>query len=89
MCIRDRIHGEHNPLFPGLQPEPIGDNLNDLREAVTSGGYSVGIAVDGDADRVTAVDDTGRFISSHMVLALLLKHLVEVRHWSGDVVKTV
>jgi len=84
-----QIHGEHNPLFPGLQPEPIGDNLNDLREAVTSGGYSVGIAVDGDADRVTAVDATGRFISSHMVLALLLKHLVEVRKWTGDVVKTV
>ncbi len=83
------IHNVHNPLFPGLLPEPIGANLNDLREAVTGGGYSVGIAVDGDADRVTAIDATGRFISSHMVLALLLKHLVEVRKWTGDVVKTV
>ncbi len=85
----DQIHAEHNPIFPGLFPEPIGENLNDLREAVTTGGYSVGIAVDGDADRVTAVDATGRFISSHMVFALLLKHLVEVRKWTGDVVKTV
>lgn len=84
-----QIHGEHNPLFPGLLPEPIGDNLNDLRAAVTGGGYDVGIAVDGDADRVTAIDRTGRFISSHMVLALLLRHLVEVRGWTGDVVKTV
>ena len=84
-----QIHGEHNPLFPGLMPEPIGDNLNDLREAVVGGGYHVGIAVDGDADRVTAVDATGRFISSHMVFALLLKHLVEVRKWTGAVVKTV
>jgi phosphomannomutase len=84
-----QIHGEHNPLFPGLQPEPIGDNLDDLRAAVTGGGYHVGIAVDGDADRVTAIDATGRFISSHMVLALLLKHLVEFRKWTGDVVKTV
>ncbi|PKQ28058.1 MAG: hypothetical protein CVT63_04660 [Candidatus Anoxymicrobium japonicum] len=84
-----QIHGMHNPLFPGLMPEPIGDNLNDLRDAVTGGGYHVGIAVDGDADRVTAIDATGRFISSHMVLALLLKHLVEIRKWSGDVVKTV
>lgn len=84
-----QIHGEYNPLFPGLLPEPIGDNLNDLREAVTGGGYHVGIAVDGDADRVTAIDATGRFISSHMVFALLLKHLVEVRRWTGAVVKTV
>ncbi|MBU4194161.1 MAG: phosphoglucomutase/phosphomannomutase family protein [Actinobacteria bacterium] len=83
------IHGVHNPLFPGLQPEPIGDNLNGLREVVLGGDYHVGIAVDGDADRVTAIDATGRFISSHMVFALLLKHLVEVRGWSGNVVKTV
>jgi phosphomannomutase len=83
------IYGVHNPLFPGLQPEPIGDNLNELREAVTGGGNQVGIAVDGDADRVTAVDATGRFISSHMVFALLLEHLIQVRGWSGNVVKTV
>lgn len=85
----DQIHGVHNPLFPGLQPEPIGDNLNELREAVVAGKYQVGIAVDGDADRVTAIDATGRFISSHMVFALLLKHLIEVRGWTGNVVKTV
>lgn len=84
-----QIHGVHNPLFPGLMPEPIGANLDELREAVVAGGYHVGIAVDGDADRVTAIDATGRFISSHMVFALLLKHLVEVRGWSGGVVKTV
>lgn len=85
----DEIHNVHNPLFPGLQPEPIGSNLDDLKAAITGGGYEVGIAVDGDADRVTAVDATGRFISSHMVFALLLRHLIEVRGWSGDVVKTV
>jgi phosphomannomutase len=84
-----QIHGQHNPLFPGLFPEPIGDNLNELKEAVVGGGYQVGIAVDGDADRVTAINEDGRFISSHMVFALLLKHLVEVRGWTGDVVKTV
>lgn len=85
----DEIHAVHNPLFPGLHPEPIGRNLDDLKKAVVEGGYQVGIAVDGDADRVTAVDATGRFISSHMVLALLLQHLKEDRDWSGDVVKTV
>lgn len=85
----DEIHADHNPLFPGLFPEPIGANLDDLRKAVVAGGYSVGVAVDGDADRVTAIDASGRFISSHMVFALLLKHLVEVRGWTGDVVKTV
>lgn len=85
----DEIHNVHNPLFPGLQPEPIGSNLHELIEEVTKGGYHVGIAVDGDADRVTAIDASGRFISSHMVFALLLKHLVEVRGQSGEVVKTV
>lgn len=85
----DQIHGVHNPLFPGLFPEPIGSHLDDLRRAVVEGEYQVGIAVDGDADRVTAIDATGRFISSHMVLALLLRHLKEVRGWSGDAVKTV
>ncbi|MBN2168360.1 MAG: phosphoglucomutase/phosphomannomutase family protein [Actinobacteria bacterium] len=85
----DEIHAVHNPLFPGLYPEPIGRNLDDLRKTVVEGGYHVGIAVDGDADRVTAIDATGRFISSHMVLALLLQHLKEDRGWSGDVVKTV
>ncbi|MDD5448963.1 MAG: phosphoglucomutase/phosphomannomutase family protein, partial [Actinomycetota bacterium] len=85
----DEIHNVHNPLFPGLQPEPIGSNLRELREEVTKGGYHVGIAVDGDADRVTAIDASGRFISSHMVFALLLKHLVEVRGQRGEVVKTV
>lgn len=85
----EQIHAVHNPLFPGLQPEPIGDNLDELTRAVVAGGFSVGIAVDGDADRVTAVDATGRWISSHMVLALMLKHLVEFRKWTGDVVKTV
>jgi len=85
----DEIHGVHNPLFPGLLPEPIGENLNELRREVVKGKYHVGIAVDGDADRVTAIDASGMFISSHMVFALLLKHLIEQRGWSGNVVKTV
>ncbi|MDD5747675.1 MAG: phosphoglucomutase/phosphomannomutase family protein [Actinomycetota bacterium] len=85
----EEIHGVHNPLFPGLQPEPIGSNLNDLREAVVRRGCHAGIAVDGDADRVTAIDASGMFISSHMVFALLLKHLIEQRGWTGNVVKTV
>lgn len=83
------LHCEHNPRFPGIRPEPIEENLTGLRSAVISGRYDVGIALDGDADRVGAIDACGEFINSHMIFALILKHLVEVRGMTGDVVKSV
>ena len=58
------IHGERNPAFPGMrQPEPISHNLSELREAVVRYGYNVGLATDGDADRVGGVDERGRFLT--------------------------
>jgi len=56
---------------------------------LASGRYSVGLALDGDADRIGAVDERGDFFSSHAIFTLLLKHLVERKHLSGGVVKTV
>ena len=82
------IHGEHNPLFPGMNPEPIEPHVEDLRRAVTEGGYDAGFATDGDADRIGAIDRGGAFIDSHKIFSILLKHLAEDLGLRGEVVKT-
>ena len=82
------IHSEHNPLFPGLNPEPIEPHVAGLRQAVTEGNFDAGFATDGDADRIGAIDRTGEFIDSHKIFCILLKHLVEDRGLRGEVVKT-
>lgn len=85
----DEIHAESNPSFGGRPPEPIGENLQELCGLLASGRYRVGLALDGDADRIGAVDERGEFFSSHAIFTLLLKHLVERKGLSGGVVKTV
>jgi phosphomannomutase len=82
------IHGEHNPLFPGMNPEPIEPHVEQLRQAVVQGGYDAGLATDGDADRVGAVDRNGAFIDSHKIFSILLKHLAEDLGLRGEVVKS-
>jgi phosphomannomutase len=82
------IHAEHNPLFPGLNPEPIEPHTSGLRQAVLDGGYDAGLATDGDADRVGAIDRDGAFIDSHKIFSILLKHLAEDLKLQGEVVKT-
>ncbi len=82
------IHGEQNPLFPGLNPEPIEPHVGELRRAVLDGGYDAGFASDGDADRLGAIDRSGSFIDSHKIFSILLKHLVEDLKLRGEVVKT-
>jgi alpha-D-glucose phosphate-specific phosphoglucomutase len=83
------IHAECNPSFDHIQPEPIAKNLTELMELVSHKGVDVGLATDGDADRIGAVDEQGRFVDSHHIYALILKHLVESRGMKGDVVKTL
>jgi alpha-D-glucose phosphate-specific phosphoglucomutase len=85
----DEIHGEMNPGFGGLHPEPIGRHLSSLLEAVGSGIWDLGLATDGDADRIGAVAPSGRFVDPHCIFALTLRYLVEQRGWRGAVVKTV
>jgi len=82
------IHGEHNPLFPGMNPEPIEPHVEQLRQAVVEGNYDAGLATDGDADRVGAMDRTGTFIDSHKIFSILLKHLAEDLGLRGEVVKS-
>jgi phosphomannomutase len=84
----DQIHGEFNPSFGGTNPEPIEKNLGELAQRVSSGGYHIGIATDGDADRVGAVDERGEYIDPHRIFCLLLKYLAEFKGWRGEVAKS-
>ena len=85
----DEIHGEMNPGFGGLHPEPIARHLGPLMEALGRGIWDLGLATDGDADRIGAVARSGRFVDPHCIFALTLRYLVEQRGWRGAVVKTV
>lgn len=83
------IHGEHNPMFPGINPEPIDPHLADLSKAVVESRSDAGFATDGDADRIGAADAQGNTVDSHKVFSILLRHLAAERGEKGEVVKTV
>ena len=85
----EEICRERNPVFGGLNPEPIAQNLGPLKDAVLSSRADVGVAIDGDADRVGAMDADGNFVDSHRIFALVLRHLYEDKGLRGSVVKTV
>ncbi len=74
------LHNEFNPSFGGIRPEPMAENLLNLSKEVRRGKFDIGLATDGDADRVGAVDEKGNFVDSHRMFALLLKYFVEVKH---------
>jgi len=83
------INSERNPLFPGIQPEPIAANLARLSAAVKQEKADVGLATDGDADRIGIVDENGVFLTQLQVFALLALYLLEVRGERGAIVKTI
>ncbi len=84
------INGERNPLFPGIQqPEPIAQNLTRLSGLIKEEGADVGLATDGDADRLGMVDEKGDFISPLQIFGLLALYLLEVRRERGAMVKSL
>jgi len=83
------INNERNPLFPGIQPEPIAANLAKLSATVKEQGASVGLATDGDADRIGIIDERGTFLTTLQVFALLCLYLLEIRGERGPIVKTI
>jgi len=85
----DTIHDEANPGFGGINPEPIMPNLRELAEKVKRGGYDIGIATDGDADRLGIALPNGKLLTGHKVMTLLLLHLLEDRKMTGGVVQTI
>ncbi len=84
------LHGFRNPVFPDMHaPEPIARNLHELSAQLAKGGFDVGIATDGDADRVGIADEKGNFINQLQVFGLLTYYLLEVRGERGAIVKSV
>lgn len=92
MRTRTRVHNirhEMNPGFGGIHPEPIAKHLGLLMSEIQAGHWDIGLATDGDADRLGAVDSRGNFIDPHRIFALVLNYLLEKRGWRGNVVRTV
>jgi len=84
----ETIRAERDPLFGGVNPEPIDRNLGALRTRVLETKALVGLATDGDADRVGAVNELGQTMTMHDVVPLLLLHLARERKLTGGVVRT-
>lgn len=87
-CQVTHLRSEADPTFGGVNPEPIKKNLGRLIDKVAEVGADLGLATDGDGDRLGAVDSEGHFISPQLLFSLLVLHLVKERGWSGSVVKT-
>ncbi|MGC2790570.1 MAG: phosphoglucomutase/phosphomannomutase family protein [Candidatus Sulfotelmatobacter sp.] len=81
------IRQEVNPLFPGINPEPILPHVALLQETVVKEKCDAGLATDGDADRIGAVAEDGSFVDSHKIFCVLLHWLLVRKKWPGDVVR--
>lgn len=82
------LHDGDNPGFLGQAPEPIEKNLHELSKTIVREKCHIGLATDGDADRIGLYDENGDFVDSHKILCLLVKYLHEERGLKGDIVKT-
>lgn len=83
------IHGERNPGFGGLHPEPIPPHIDELRALVRDSGLDAGFITDGDADRIGASDEHGEFVNPHRIICLVAWHLAQDRNMPGKLVKTL
>ncbi|MGH7698226.1 MAG: phosphoglucomutase/phosphomannomutase family protein, partial [Candidatus Dormibacteria bacterium] len=83
------LHSERNPGFGGLHPEPIPPHVDEAARRLREGGFDLGIANDGDADRVGIFDEHGDFVDQLEVATLLLWHLCENRGLRGPVVRSI
>jgi len=83
------LHDRRDPYFGGARPEPAEEQLADLMRVVPEGGYAIGLATDGDADRFGIVDAGGEFITPNEMIALALDYLIRTRGWQGGVARSV
>ncbi len=83
------VRGDMNPGFGGVHPEPIMKHLTELTAVIQREHADVGLATDGDADRIGAIDAHGAFVDPHHIFALVMRHLIEHKGLTGDVVKTI
>ena len=87
-CTVETIRGNPDPLFGGINPEPMMPQLEPLGQRVLATGSHVGLATDGDADRLGIVDETGQYINTLQTLSLLLLHVYRNKGWRGAVART-
>src|SRR5439155_8262345 len=87
-CTVRTIRGHPDPLFGGIHPEPMMPQLEPLADAVTKSGSHIGLATDGDADRLGIVDETGEYVNTLQILPLLLLHVYRNKGWRGAVART-
>jgi len=88
-CDVYTIHDRHDTLFGGKLPSPNATTLRALQNCVLDNGCDIGLATDGDADRIGVIDDTGRFLHPNDILVLLYYYLVKFKGWSGPVVRNL
>jgi phosphomannomutase len=82
-----QIRSEANPLFPGINPEPIEPHIRALGEAVVEHGCQAGLCTDGDADRIGATDEHGNFVDPHKIFSVLLSWVLKRKGWPGAVTR--
>ena len=88
-CELDVINERHDTLFGGKLPSPNVTTLKTLQHTVLDKGYDIGIATDGDADRLGVIDNKGRFLHPNDILVLLYYYLVKYKGWKGPVVRNI
>ncbi|MCQ2770723.1 MAG: phosphoglucomutase/phosphomannomutase family protein, partial [Clostridia bacterium] len=88
-CTVDMIHNTQDTLFGGRLPAPSSKGLEELAEKVVEGGYELGIALDGDGDRLGIIDKNGRYLSANEILVMLYWYLHEIKGWNGPVVRNL
>lgn len=88
-CEVETIHDRHDTLFGGKLPAPNASTLRPLQNFVLDAHCDIGIATDGDADRLGVIDDTGRFLHPNDILVLLYYYLVKYKGWRGPVVRNI
>lgn len=88
-CDVETIHERHDTLFGGKLPSPSAHTLRSLQNYVLDRGCDIGIATDGDADRIGVIDDTGKFLHPNDILVLLYYYLVKYKGWKGAAVRNI
>lgn len=88
-CDVETIHDRHDTLFGGKLPAPSENTLRELKAHVMNYNFDIGIATDGDADRIGVIDDKGNFLHPNDILVLLYYYLVKYKDWKGDCVRNI
>jgi len=82
-----QIRGNVDPLFPGINPEPIEPHIRALGIATVANGCQAGLCTDGDADRIGATDEHGNFVDPHKIFSVLLSWVLRRKGWPGAVTR--